>query len=69
MAEIGAVVLAAGASTRFRVEGGAEPSKLVALLDGEPLVRRAVAAALASRARPVVVVTGHAREAVEAALE
>ena len=37
-------------------------------VDGKPLVRHAVEAALASRARPVVVVTGYAREAVEAAL-
>ncbi len=68
MSEIGAVVLAAGRSSRFRAEGGLEASKLVALLGGKPLVRRAAEAALASRARPVVVVTGHAREAVEAAL-
>ncbi len=68
MAEIGAVVLAAGRSTRFRSAGGTEPSKLVASLAGEPLVRHAARAALASRARPVVVVTGHARESVEAAL-
>lgn len=69
MAEIGAVVLAAGRSTRFAAGGGAEPSKLVALLGGEPLVRHAVGAALGSRARPVVIVIGHARESVEAALE
>ncbi len=68
MSEIGAVVLAAGRSSRFRAEGGQEISKLVAVLDGKPLVRHAAEAALASRARPVVVVTGHAREAVEAAL-
>ncbi|HEY1940656.1 MAG TPA: nucleotidyltransferase family protein [Roseiarcus sp.] len=68
MAEIGVVVLAAGRSTRFREGGGAEPSKLVASLAGEPLVRHAARAALASRARPVVVVTGHARESVETAL-
>ncbi len=68
MSEIGAVVLAAGRSSRFRAEGGAETSKLVALLGGKPLVRHVAEAALASRARPVVVVTGHAREAVEAAL-
>jgi molybdenum cofactor cytidylyltransferase len=66
--KIGAVVLAAGRSARFRAEGGREISKLVALLDGKPLVRHAAEAALASRARPVVVVTGCAREAVEAAL-
>lgn len=68
MVEIGAVVLAAGRSARFRAAGGLEPSKLVALLDGEPLVRHVARAALGSRARPVVVVTGHAREAVEQAL-
>jgi molybdenum cofactor cytidylyltransferase len=68
MAEIGALVLAAGRSTRFRAAGGDGPSKLVAPLAGSPLVRHAVNAALASRARPVIVITGHAREAVEAAL-
>jgi molybdenum cofactor cytidylyltransferase len=68
MSEIGAVVLAAGLSARFRAEGGREVSKLVALLDGKPLVRHVAEAALGSRARPVVVVTGHAREAVKAAL-
>ncbi len=68
MSEIGAVVLAAGLSARFRAEGGLEISKLVVSVDGKPLVRHAVEAALASRARPVVVVTGYAREAVEAAL-
>ncbi len=35
---------------------------------GEPLIRWAARAALASRARPVVVVTGHARAEVETAL-
>jgi molybdenum cofactor cytidylyltransferase len=59
---IGAVVLAAGKSTRM----GA--NKLVALLDGKPLVRHVVDAILASRARPVVVVTGNAPDAVRAAL-
>lgn len=68
MAEIGAIVLAAGRSSRFRAAGGAEPSKLIAALANKPLVRRVAEAALASRANPVVVVTGHAREAVEAAL-
>src|SRR5208337_809332 len=68
MTRIAAVVLAAGRSSRFRAEGGAEETKLVAKLDGKPVVRRVVEAALASRARPVVVVVGHARGAVEAAL-
>jgi molybdenum cofactor cytidylyltransferase len=68
MPDIGAIILAAGRSQRFRAGGGPEISKLVASLDGIPLVRHAAGAALASRARPVVVVTGHAREAIEAAL-
>src|SRR5499427_1354093 len=45
------------------------PNKLLAEVGGKPLVRIAVEQALASRARPVVVVTGHQREQVEAALK
>ena len=68
LTRVGAVVLAAGQSSRFRAAGGSEATKLVAKLDGKPIVRRVAEAALASSARPVVVVTGHARNAVEAAL-
>jgi len=60
---IAALVLAAGRSSRM---GG--PNKLLAEIGGRPLVRIAVEEALASRARPVIVVTGHQRERVEAAL-
>ena len=60
---IAAIVLAAGRSSRM---GG--PNKLLAEIGGKPLVRIVVDAALASRARPVVVVTGHQRDQVEAAL-
>lgn len=60
---IAAVVLAAGRSTRF----GAS-NKLLADLDGEPLVRATVRSVLASRARPVIVVTGHQAAAVNEAL-
>lgn len=60
---VAAIVLAAGRSTRM---GG--PNKLVAELAGKPLVRIAAEQALASRAKPVIVVTGHERERVEAAL-
>lgn len=60
---VAAVVLAAGQSRRMGGE-----NKLLAPLGGAPLVRRAVAAARASRARPVVVVTGHEADRVEAAL-
>ena len=68
MNRIAAVVLAAGLSARFRAAGGADETKLVARLEGKPIVRRVVETALASLARPVVVVVGHARGAVEAAL-
>jgi molybdenum cofactor cytidylyltransferase len=61
---IAAVVLAAGRSTRM----GAV-NKLIAEIGGKPLVRIAVEQALASRASPVVVVTGHQCEKVEAALK
>ena len=68
MTRVGAVILAAGQSSRFRAGGGQDRTKLVAELDGRPIVRRVVEAALAAKARPVVVVTGHARDAVEAAV-
>jgi molybdenum cofactor cytidylyltransferase len=60
---IAAVVLAAGRSTRM---GGS--NKLIAEIGGKPLVRIAAEQAFASRARPVIVVTGHERERVESAL-
>jgi len=68
MTEIAAIILAAGRSSRYRAGGGAEASKLIACYRGEALVRRVARAALASRARPVVVVTGNARIEVEASL-
>ncbi len=40
----------------------------VLVVDDEPAIRHAVEAALASQATPVVVVTGHERDKVEAAL-
>ena len=61
-ARVAAVVLAAGRASRMG------SNKLVAELGGEPMVRRTVRAVLGSRARPVVVVTGHEAEAVRAAL-
>ena len=60
---VAALVLAAGRSTRM----GAI-NKLIAEIGGKPLVRIAAEQALASRAKPVIVVTGHEREKVEAAL-
>jgi molybdenum cofactor cytidylyltransferase len=61
--KIAALVLAAGRSSRM---GG--PNKLVAEIAGKPMVRIAVEEALASKASPVIVVTGHQRDRVEAAL-
>ncbi len=60
---IAAIVLAAGRSIRM---GG--PNKLIAEIARRPLVRIAVEQALASRAKPVIVVTGHQRGEVESAL-
>jgi molybdenum cofactor cytidylyltransferase len=68
MTRIGAIVLAAGQSSRFRAGGGLDLTKLVARLDDKPIVRRVAEAALASKARPVVVVTGYAQSAIEAAV-
>ena len=60
---IAAIVLGAGRSSRM---GG--PNKLLAEIGGRPLIRIVVEEALASHARPVIMVTGHQRERVEAAL-
>ncbi|MGE3146221.1 MAG: NTP transferase domain-containing protein [Pseudorhodoplanes sp.] len=60
---VGAIVLAAGRSTRM---GGS--NKLLAQIRGKPIVRLAAEQALASRASPVIVVSGHQREQIEAAL-
>jgi molybdenum cofactor cytidylyltransferase len=62
----GAVILAAGRSSRFHAPFGG--SKLLAPWRGEPMIRCVAQEALESGAEPVVVVTGHAREGVEAAL-
>jgi molybdenum cofactor cytidylyltransferase len=59
MSGVGAVILAAGASTRF-----GEPKQLLAF-NGESLVQRAVHAATESGCMPVVVVTGAAAEQVQ----
>lgn len=61
--ETAVIVLAAGRSSRM---GGT--NKLLALFDGEPLVRRSVKAALESGAGRTVVVTGHQHAEIGAAL-
>jgi molybdenum cofactor cytidylyltransferase len=60
---VAAIILAAGRSTRM---GG--PNKLLAELGGKPLVRLVTEQALASKAKDVIVVTGHQAELVEKAL-
>ena len=60
---IAALVLAAGLSSRMG------SNKLLAEWRGKPLLRWTVEAALASEARPVIVVTGHESASIEAALK
>ncbi|MFB6196376.1 MAG: NTP transferase domain-containing protein [Haloplanus sp.] len=62
-ARVAGVVLAAGTSTRF-----GDDNKLLADVDGQPLVRRAVAPFLDAAIDPVVVVVGHESDRVRAAL-
>lgn len=61
---IAAVVLAAGQSTR-----AGDLNKLMAPIDGVPMIARTVAHIQASRAEPVIVVTGHEADRVRAALK
>ncbi|HET6467414.1 MAG TPA: molybdopterin-binding/glycosyltransferase family 2 protein [Geminicoccaceae bacterium] len=60
---IAAIVLAAGQSRRMGPR-----NKLLIEIDGKPMVRRAVEAALAARVQDVIVVTGHQRAEVAALL-
>lgn len=61
---VAAVVLAAGRSRRM----GAR-NKLLADVGGMPMIRHAALAAIGSRAEPVIVVLGHERDRVGAALD
>lgn len=61
---IAAVILAAGRSMRMQGE-----NKLLKRVGGKSLIRRTVETALASQARPVIVVVGHEGDRVGAALE
>ena len=60
---IGALLLAAGQSRRM---GG--PNKLLAEIDGVPMVARVAQRLLASRARPIIAVLGNQADAVDSAL-
>lgn len=61
---VGGVLLAAGMGTRF--EGG---NKLLAEVDGEPIVRHAAGAIVASSVAETVAVLGYQADAVEDALD
>jgi molybdenum cofactor cytidylyltransferase len=61
--KIAGLILAAGRSTRM---GG--PNKLLEEINGKALVRHVAEHVAASRAKPVIVVTGHQKERVERAL-
>ncbi len=63
VARVGAVVLAAGSSRRF----GAH-NKLLADVNGVPLIQRVVSAISASEVEQIVVVTGHDADAIATAL-
>ncbi len=60
---IAALILAAGRSTRMGGE-----NKLLAEIDGQPMVARVAQRLLASRARPIVAVLGNEADAVDSAL-
>ncbi len=62
---VGALMLAAGQGRRMGKDG---PHKLLAEFDGIPLVSRTAQMLMASEASPVVAVTGHRNQEVEAAL-
>lgn len=62
-ARVAAVVLAAGRSRRM-----GEANKLLAEIDGTPMVVRVVAAVRAAAVAPIIVVTGHDDARVRAAL-
>jgi molybdenum cofactor cytidylyltransferase len=65
--QVAAVILAAGEAKRFR--RSPDETKLVAELEGKPIVRHVAEAVLASRAHPVLLVSGHAHEQVASALD
>lgn len=64
-ADVVIVIPAGGRSSRFGAPGD---HKLLALIEGEPMLRRVARTALASGACRVIVVTGFRRAEIEAAL-
>ncbi len=68
MVEVAALVLAAGRASRFAAGGGGGESKVFARLEGRSLLAHVAATAVASRAAPVIVVTGRDAGLATAAL-
>lgn len=62
--KIAALILAAGLSRRM-----GKTNKLLAEIDGVPMVARVADAVLASKASPVIIVTGHEAECVRGTIE
>ena len=62
---MGCLILAAGRSQRF---GRTRINKLLAPIAGRPMIQSVLQAALRSSARPIVVVSGHQRSAIDRAL-
>ena len=69
MAEIAAIILAAGKSSRFRGDDPNAKTKAVALLDGAPMVRHVAQAAIDAGLKPLVLVTGFNAAEVSAAAQ
>lgn len=69
MAEIAAIILAAGKSTRFRGHDPKAKTKAIALLDGAPMVRHVTQAAMDAGLNPLVLVTGFNADEVTAATQ
>jgi molybdenum cofactor cytidylyltransferase len=69
MAEIAAIILAAGKSSRFRGDDPDAKTKAVALLDGAPMVRHVAQAAIDAGLKPLVLVAGFNAEEVAAATQ
>jgi molybdenum cofactor cytidylyltransferase len=59
---VAAIVLAAGSSSRMGT------NKLLAEIEGKPMILRVVEAATSAQARPIIVVTGHQDDALRTAL-
>lgn len=69
MAEIAAIILAAGKSSRFRGDDPNAKTKAVALLDGAPMVRHVAQAAIDAGLKPLMLVTGFNAAEVSAAAQ